>query len=254
MPLCLAHGNFTGFPGFCRVRARPFGCGPRSCRGCRHGRPHGRLDRSGPARARPGAGAGSGNHLRCAVGGGNRTSVGTLRDHPLAGSRGPAQRAGPGGARGRRRRPRAADRRAHGPELPAAAQRGGHPHRDLRRSGARHPGANRRHPQDAARLAAGAEIRGPRRRRHQPSDRPLRRAKAGVGSAVNDTTRQMGGAVGVAVFGSIMASHFTSSVTDKLGGDLPARILSAVGNNVLVRRSGSPSTRRARSPRRSPAW
>ena len=36
----------------------------------------------------------------------------------------------------------------------------------------------------------------------------LPRAKAGVGSAVNDTTRQMGGAVGVAVFGSLMASHF----------------------------------------------
>ena len=60
----------------------------------------------------------------------------------------------------------------------------------------------------------------------------LPRAKAGVGSAVNDTTRQMGGAIGVAVFGSIMASHFTSSITEKLAGDLPARVLSAVGNNV----------------------
>jgi EmrB/QacA subfamily drug resistance transporter len=60
----------------------------------------------------------------------------------------------------------------------------------------------------------------------------LPRAKAGVGSAMNDTTRQMGGAIGVAVFGSIMASHFTSSVTEKLSGDLPARVLSAVGNNV----------------------
>jgi predicted MFS family arabinose efflux permease len=58
------------------------------------------------------------------------------------------------------------------------------------------------------------------------------RDKAGVGSAMNDTTRQMGGAIGVAVFGSIMASHFTSSVTEKLAGDLPARVLSAVGNNV----------------------
>ena len=38
----------------------------------------------------------------------------------------------------------------------------------------------------------------------------LPRAKAGVGSAVNDTTRQMGGAIGVAVFGSLMASHFTT--------------------------------------------
>ena len=32
--------------------------------------------------------------------------------------------------------------------------------------------------------------------------------KAGVGSAVNDTTRELGGALGVAVFGSLVASHF----------------------------------------------
>ena len=60
----------------------------------------------------------------------------------------------------------------------------------------------------------------------------LPRAKAGVGSAVNDTTRQMGGAVGVAVFGSIMASHFTSSITSKLGGFVPGQLLAAVSNNV----------------------
>jgi hypothetical protein len=60
----------------------------------------------------------------------------------------------------------------------------------------------------------------------------LPRAKAGVGSAVNDTTRQMGGAVGVAVFGSIMASHFTSSMTSRLSGALPGQLLTAVGNNV----------------------
>ena len=60
----------------------------------------------------------------------------------------------------------------------------------------------------------------------------LPRAKAGVGSAVNDTTRQMGGAVGVAVFGSIMASHFTSSITSKLDGHVPSRLLAAVSNNV----------------------
>jgi Na+/melibiose symporter-like transporter len=59
----------------------------------------------------------------------------------------------------------------------------------------------------------------------------LPRAKAGVGSAVNDTTRQMGGAVGVAVFGSIMTSHFTSSVAKQLNG-LPPQLLKAVGNNV----------------------
>jgi hypothetical protein len=58
-------------------------------------------------------------------------------------------------------------------------------------------------------------------------------AKAGVGSAVNDTTRQMGGAVGVAVFGSLMASHFTSAMTDKIGdGGIPARLFAQVKDNV----------------------
>jgi EmrB/QacA subfamily drug resistance transporter len=38
------------------------------------------------------------------------------------------------------------------------------------------------------------------------------REKAGVGSAMNDTTRQTGGAVGVAVLGSILASRYRASV------------------------------------------
>jgi EmrB/QacA subfamily drug resistance transporter len=41
----------------------------------------------------------------------------------------------------------------------------------------------------------------------------LPRAKAGVGSAMNDTTRQTGGAVGVAVLGSVLASRFTSGLS-----------------------------------------
>jgi len=60
----------------------------------------------------------------------------------------------------------------------------------------------------------------------------LPRAKAGVGSAVNDTTRQMGGAIGVAVFGSLMASHFVSSMSDKLGTTVPAPIAGQLGDNV----------------------
>jgi EmrB/QacA subfamily drug resistance transporter len=60
----------------------------------------------------------------------------------------------------------------------------------------------------------------------------LPRAKAGVGSAVNDTTRQMGGAVGVAVFGSLMASHFTSHVTHQIGASVPAGVLTQVRDNV----------------------
>ncbi len=39
-------------------------------------------------------------------------------------------------------------------------------------------------------------------------------AKAGVGSAVNDTTRQVGGALGVAVIGSVASSLYASHVAD----------------------------------------
>jgi hypothetical protein len=37
-------------------------------------------------------------------------------------------------------------------------------------------------------------------------------AKAGVGSAMNDTTRQVGGALGVAVLGSVLASTYSAAM------------------------------------------
>ena len=56
----------------------------------------------------------------------------------------------------------------------------------------------------------------------------LPRAKAGVGSAMNDTTRQTGGAIGVAVLGSILASKFHSSMSAAAAGHhLPATVSSA---------------------------
>jgi EmrB/QacA subfamily drug resistance transporter len=42
----------------------------------------------------------------------------------------------------------------------------------------------------------------------------LPRAKAGVGSAVNDTTRQVGGALGVAIIGSVMSSFYGSRIVE----------------------------------------
>ncbi|HEY3671188.1 MAG TPA: MFS transporter [Acidimicrobiia bacterium] len=42
--------------------------------------------------------------------------------------------------------------------------------------------------------------------------------KAGVGSAVNDTTRELGGALGVAVMGSLVASQFRSSMQGAVSG------------------------------------
>jgi MFS transporter, DHA2 family, integral membrane protein len=45
--------------------------------------------------------------------------------------------------------------------------------------------------------------------------------KAGVGSAVNDTSRELGGALGVAVVGSIVSSLYRSGLTNRIG-TLPA--------------------------------
>ena len=56
-------------------------------------------------------------------------------------------------------------------------------------------------------------------RRHRGRRFPLN--KAGVGSAVNDTTRELGGALGVAVFGSVLASLYRVDVAGRLAG-LPA--------------------------------
>jgi EmrB/QacA subfamily drug resistance transporter len=56
----------------------------------------------------------------------------------------------------------------------------------------------------------------------------LPRAKAGVGSAVNDTTRQVGGALGVAVIGSVMTSTYGSRVADAIarsGANAPASVV-----------------------------
>ena len=47
--------------------------------------------------------------------------------------------------------------------------------------------------------------------------------RAGVGSAINDTTRELGGALGVAVIGSAMSSIFTGQMASAVGGlGLPA--------------------------------
>jgi EmrB/QacA subfamily drug resistance transporter len=42
--------------------------------------------------------------------------------------------------------------------------------------------------------------------------------KAGVGSAMNDTTRELGGALGVAVLGSLVTSTYTASIGDAVAG------------------------------------
>lgn len=53
------------------------------------------------------------------------------------------------------------------------------------------------------------------------------RSKAGVGSAMNDTTRQVGGALGVAVIGSLMSSKYSSHVADTLRNLAPDAVAAA---------------------------
>ncbi len=50
------------------------------------------------------------------------------------------------------------------------------------------------------------------------------KAKAGVGSAVNDATRLFGGTLGVAVIGSVYASLYASRLTSALPASLPASV------------------------------
>jgi EmrB/QacA subfamily drug resistance transporter len=50
------------------------------------------------------------------------------------------------------------------------------------------------------------------------------RRQAGVGSAVNDSTRLLGGTLGVAVIGSVYASLYGSRLAARLPGGLPAQV------------------------------
>ncbi len=56
--------------------------------------------------------------------------------------------------------------------------------------------------------------------------------KAGVGSAVNDTTREVGIAVGVAVIGSIVSSRYRSSLGDLDRFGVPAEVSAAAREGV----------------------
>jgi EmrB/QacA subfamily drug resistance transporter len=60
----------------------------------------------------------------------------------------------------------------------------------------------------------------------------LPREKAGVGSAMNDTTRQVGGAIGVAVLGSILSSQYGPNLATRLHGKVPAPLVSASRDSV----------------------
>ena len=58
-------------------------------------------------------------------------------------------------------------------------------------------------------------------------------ARAGVGSAVNDTTRQVGGALGVAIIGSVLASTYGTQVGDAVAGQqLPSGVANEAQNSL----------------------
>ncbi len=77
----------------------------------------------------------------------------------------------------------------------------------------------------------------------------LPREKAGVGSAMNDTTRQVGGAIGVAVLGSILSSRYGPSLASRLTGKVPASIVTAARDSVgrAADVAGSPGGARYRT-------
>ena len=58
-------------------------------------------------------------------------------------------------------------------------------------------------------------------------------AKAGVGSAVNDTTRQVGGALGVAIVGSVVSSVYGTKIADFFAGKpAPKAAVDAAKNSL----------------------
>ena len=56
--------------------------------------------------------------------------------------------------------------------------------------------------------------------------------KAGIGAAMNDTTRELGGARGVAVLGSVLSSSFRSSTDSSVGSQLPDEVKDVATDSI----------------------
>ncbi len=59
-------------------------------------------------------------------------------------------------------------------------------------------------------------------------------ADAGVGSAVNDFSRELGAALGIATIGSFVSSLYHSNINDALAGTLPDEIVDLAGESIGV--------------------
>jgi EmrB/QacA subfamily drug resistance transporter len=63
----------------------------------------------------------------------------------------------------------------------------------------------------------------------------LPKEKAGVGSAINDTTREVGGALGVAILGSIFSTTYASGIRHHLAGSgLPSKLIHTIGESITA--------------------
>ena len=76
--------------------------------------------------------------------------------------------------------------------------------------------------------------------------------QAGVGSAVNDTSREVGGALGVAIVGSMLSSLYSTDLNAKLPANVPGQVRAAADQSVgaalhvsaQLGRVGAPARRR----------
>jgi EmrB/QacA subfamily drug resistance transporter len=59
-------------------------------------------------------------------------------------------------------------------------------------------------------------------------------ADAGIGSAVNDVSRELGGALGVATIGSVVSTLYRSNVNDALASRLPDEVVELAGEGIGV--------------------
>ena len=59
---------------------------------------------------------------------------------------------------------------------------------------------------------------------------------AGIGSAVNDVSRELGSALGVAIIGSVVSHLYRTNVNENLGGTVPSEIVRVAGEGVGIAR------------------
>jgi len=87
------------------------------------------------------------------------------------------------------------------------------------------------------------------------------RDKAGIGSAMNDTTREVGTTLGVAIIGSILSSGYTSKISG-VAATLPAEaqqavegsLAGALGTSQQVAASGNPAQATVIADAAKAAW